>query len=103
MTGADPDEAFSLSTAFLVAGARTVYGSLWPVPDTATSLLMYVVHHHLTVDGRAPADALHQAQLWMLDPGRTPPPGMPDDLAAHCSGSDLGDPVSWAAFTHMGR
>jgi CHAT domain-containing protein len=97
------DEAFSLSTAFLAAGARTVFGSLWPVPDAETSVLMFLVHHYLNAESRTPADALHRAQLWMLDPWRRPPPGMPADLAAHCGSPELADPVSWAAFTHMGR
>jgi tetratricopeptide (TPR) repeat protein len=103
VTGADHDEAFSLSTAFLAAGARTVLGSMWAVPDVATALLMYAVHHFLNAESRAPADALHRAQLWMLDLQRRPLPGMPAELTAHCDRPDLANPVSWAAFTHMGR
>ncbi|MEV5208074.1 CHAT domain-containing protein [Micromonospora sp. NPDC053740] len=103
VTGADHDEAFSLSTAFLAAGARTVFGSLWSVPDAETSMLMFLVHHFLNAEACAPADALHRAQLWMLDPSRRPPPGMPADLAAHCESPALADPASWAAFHHMGR
>ncbi|WP_231406151.1 CHAT domain-containing protein [Streptomyces clavuligerus] len=48
VSGHGYDEAYSLSTAFLVAGARSVIGSLWPVPDEATSLLMYMTHHYLS-------------------------------------------------------
>jgi hypothetical protein len=103
VTGADHDEAFSLSTAFLAAGARTVFGSLWSVPDAETSVLMFLVHHFLNAENCAPADALHRAQLWMLDPWRRPPPGMPAELAAHCGSTELADPVAWAAFNHMGR
>jgi CHAT domain-containing protein len=101
--GKDYDEVLSLATAFLAAGARTVFGSLWRVPDEATSLLMYLVHHHITIDGCAPAEALHRAQLWMLDSERQPPDGMPQELARLCSRPDAADPVSWAAFTHLGR
>ena len=97
------DEAFSLSTAFLAAGARTVFGSLWSVPDAETSLLMYLVHHYLNVESYAPVDALHRAQLWMLDPLRRAPAGMPPELARHCSGARPAEPLSWAAFTHQGR
>jgi tetratricopeptide (TPR) repeat protein len=103
MTGADHDEVFSLSTAFLAAGARTVFGSLWPVPDAETSVLMFMVHHYLNAESCAPADALHRAQRWMLDPWRRPPPSMPAELAVHCGHTELADPVAWAAFTHMGR
>jgi len=101
-TGIDHDEAFSLTTAFLAAGAHTAFGSLWPVPDEETSMLMYVVHHHLAA-GCGPADALHRAQLWMLDPDRRPPAGMPDELARHTAGPRPAEPRCWAAFTHQGR
>ena len=99
LPGETYDEAFSLTTAFLAAGARTAFGSLWPVPDQETSVLMFLVHHYLNADGCAPADALHRAQLWMLDPDRVPPPGLPPELTP----SGIADPRSWAAFTHHGR
>lgn len=103
VTGSDYDEALGLATAFLAAGAGTVFGSLWRVPDAATSLLMYVVHHHLEVDGCAPVDALHRAQLWMLDPNRRAPVGMPPELDRHRHRPDLAAAGAWAAFTHLGR
>jgi CHAT domain-containing protein len=103
VAGAHHDEAFSLSTAFLAAGARTVFGSLWAVPDAETSLLMYLVHHFLATESCDPVDALHRAQLWMLDPARRPPPGMPMELARHAAGDTVAAPASWAAFTHYGR
>jgi len=102
-TGAQHDEAFSLATAFLSAGARTVFGSLWRVPDTETSLLMFLVHHYLNAGGRTPAEALNQAQRWMLDPLRKPPAEMPPELLRHCDSPRLAEPRSWAAFTHQGR
>jgi hypothetical protein len=101
--GGDHDEAFSLASVFLAAGARTVFGSLWAVPDEATSLLMFMVHHFLTVEHRPPARALHAAQRWMLDPHRRPPRSMPPDLAQFADRPALSDPVAWAAFTHLGR
>jgi CHAT domain-containing protein len=101
-TGADHDEVFSLATAFLAAGARTVFGSLWPVPDAETSVLMFMVHHFLA-ESHTPADALHRAQRWMLDPWRRPPPEMPAELATNCGSSDLANPMAWAAFLHLGR
>ena len=101
--GLDHDEAFSLATAFLSAGAHTVFGSLWRVPDEETSVLMFLVHHYLNVDGCGPAEALHRAQLWMLDPGRIAPPEMPPELRRHCASPGLADPVAWAGFTHQGR
>jgi CHAT domain-containing protein len=102
-TGADHDEAFSLATAFLAAGARTVIGSLWRVPDAETSLLMFLVHHFLNIDRCPPVDALHRAQRWMIDSDRQAPAGMPPDLARHCRDPRTAEPRSWAAFTHHGR
>ena len=103
VVGVHHDEAFSLATAFLAAGAHTVFGTLWPVRDEETSLFMYMVHHYLNVDGCIPSDALHLAQRWMLDPQRQPPPGMPAELAAHCGSDALARPTAWAGFTHLGR
>ncbi len=103
VVGQDHDEAFSLATAFLSAGARTVFGSLWRVPDEETSVLMFVVHHELNVNRCQPAEALHRAQLWMLDPDRVAPPEMPPELRRHCDSPRLADPVAWAGFTHQGR
>ncbi|MEU8261537.1 CHAT domain-containing protein [Micromonospora sp. NPDC048999] len=103
LAGTDHDEAFSLATAFLAAGAHTVYGSLWSVPDVGTSLLMYLVHHFLRAEGCAPAEALHRAQLWMLDPARKHPADMPVELVAQCGRGEIAEPLAWAAFTHLGR
>lgn len=103
LTGKDYDEAFSMATAFLAAGAHTVFGSLWPVPDAETSLLMFMVHHFLNTAGCTPAEALHRAQLWMLAPGRRAPDGMPAELVRYCARPEAGHPVSWAGFTHLGR
>jgi hypothetical protein len=103
VSGADHDEALSLATAFLAAGARTVFGSLWPVPDADTSVLMFMVHHYLRRERLAPAQALRRAQLWMLDPDRAAPPEMPAVLATTSGGAGSAHPRAWAGFTHLGR
>jgi CHAT domain-containing protein len=103
LSGEDYDEAFSVATAFLAAGARTVFGSLWEVPDDSTSLLMFMLHHYLNTTGCPPAQALHLARRWMLDPGRDIPDGMPADLALLTIALDPADPVCWAGFVHLGR
>jgi hypothetical protein len=97
------DEAFSLSTAFLAAGAQTVFGSLWPVPSDTTSLLMFMAHHFLRSVGLRPAEALNRAQLWMLDPERKVPPTMPFSLSRRVPALDGQDVAGWAGFTHLGR
>lgn len=104
--GAAYDEAFSLATAFLAAGARTVIGSLWPVPDGHTSVLMFLVHHHLRA-GASPAEAMRRARTWALDPDREPAPGMPGASGAGArggAGGDLpgGDLLAWSGFVHVG-
>ncbi|MGW1599038.1 CHAT domain-containing protein [Streptomyces sp. NPDC002343] len=103
VSGRGYDEAFTLSTAFLVEGARSVLGSLWPVPDEATSYLMFMVHHYLNAEGARPAVALRLAQLWMLDPDRRPPATMPPELARQAGSVDPDDLRGWAGFTHLGQ
>jgi hypothetical protein len=94
------DEAYSLGTAFLAGGARSVLSTQWSVPDSATSVLMFMFHHFLRA-GRLPAwAALRQAQLWMLDPDRRIPDDLPATLRAE---GDLGAVVAWAAFVHWGQ
>ncbi|GHD01579.1 hypothetical protein GCM10010313_14260 [Streptomyces violarus] len=102
VSGHGYDEAYSLSTAFLVAGARSVIGSLWPVPDEATSLLMYMTHHFMSHEGLPPGAALRSAQSWMLNERREAPPGMPDRLRARVGHIDGDDLTAWAGFTHLG-
>src|SRR5262249_44677141 len=66
------DEVFTLSTAFLLGGASTVLGSLWRMKDAGTAVLMFLVHHYLS-RGARPVDALHKAQMWMLNADRRIP------------------------------
>ncbi|MEO3809050.1 CHAT domain-containing protein [Sphaerisporangium sp. B11E5] len=85
MAAEDFDEALTLATAFLVAGAATAIGSLWIVDSRDTADLMTTFHDHLATGSGAAA--LRAAQLAMLrHPGRP--------AAAH--------PFSWAAFFHQG-
>ncbi|MCH6164028.1 CHAT domain-containing protein [Streptomyces marispadix] len=95
-------DAYSLSTAFLAAGARSVVGSLWPVPDHAASVLMFMTHWFLRRGHEPPERALRRAQLWMLDPARTVPAGMPAWLADRARTADPDDLAAWAGFTHLG-
>lgn len=103
VSGRGHNEAYSLATAFLVAGARSVVGSLWPVPDDATSVLMFLTHHFLRTEGEPPARALRRAQLWMLDPARELPAALPAPLAERARRIDPDDLSAWAGFTHLGQ
>jgi CHAT domain len=103
LAAADYDEALTLATAFLAAGAVTVVGAHWEVPDGATSLLIFMFHHFLAAGAQSPRDALRLAQLWMLDPHRAAPAEMPAYLAKDAGRADLAEVTAWAALTHQGR
>lgn len=95
------DEAYSLGTAFLAAGARTVLSTHWAIPDAETSALMFLFHHYLLAEGLSPREALRAAQLWMLSPDPVPPARMPANLVAMAT--DRRRVVAWAGFTHAGH
>ncbi|MEU4065440.1 CHAT domain-containing protein [Streptomyces wedmorensis] len=99
----DHDEALTLTTGFVTAGARDVVGSRWAVSDGASALLMAVFHHYLNIDRLSPVDALRAAQLWMLDPERRNPGSLHDELLWEMDRPDLERIAYWAAFIHQGH
>jgi CHAT domain-containing protein len=101
MTGYD--EAYSLGTAFLAGGVRSVLCSQWAVPDEETSVLMFMVHHFVHSAGLPAWAALREAQRWMLDPARVVPDDMPGPLRSALEPEKLAGVVAWAAFVHWGR
>jgi hypothetical protein len=101
-SGRGYDEAFSLATGFLAHNTNSVISAQWSVPDSETSVLMYMFHHNLREQGLRPVDALRQAQLWMLT-DRTPPAAMPAELHQHLTNHPTPSTASWAAFIHTGR
>lgn len=66
-----PDEAIGLPAGFLSAGTPGMVGTLWPVSDVSTALLMcrfYELHLGRAVGQPtplSPALALREAQLWL--------------------------------------
>ncbi len=65
-----PDEFIGLPAGFLQAGAPGVVGTLWPVEDLATSLVMIKFYENLFAEASAPlapARALCRAQAWLRD------------------------------------
>jgi hypothetical protein len=98
-----PDEALTLTTAFLAAGAVSVIGTRWPVADGVSAVAAYMLHRFLAPEGRSPADALRRMQQWLLDPEREIPATMPRVLADVISHEPLDEPHVWAAFSHHGR
>jgi CHAT domain-containing protein len=68
-TGSNPDEFIGLPGTFMALGASGVLATMWPVEDTATSLVMAKFYElHMGADGGAklsPPTALRRAQLWL--------------------------------------
>lgn len=109
------DEALSLSTVFLGAGAAGAVASLWAVNDFATALLMSRFYEGLA-DGHAPAHALRVAMLWVRDlpvdeaveyaNSRPTLRAQGARAASNLRAADLerpfGNPSFWAAFTLSG-
>jgi CHAT domain-containing protein/tetratricopeptide (TPR) repeat protein len=60
-----PDEFIGLPGTFSALGAAGVIGTLWPVSDAATALLM-AKFYELYLDSKlSPPSALHRAQKWL--------------------------------------
>ena len=60
-----PDEALGLPAGLIMAGVRGVLGSLWPVRDMSSALLMCKFYDLWPRDVDNPSKALHAAQEWM--------------------------------------
>lgn len=55
-----------LARGFLLAGSRAVIGNLWPIIDTAASVLFTDLHQRLAA-GTAPSRAVRETQQWARD------------------------------------
>jgi len=72
----NPDEFIGLPATFMALGAAGVLGTLWPVSDDATALLIAKFYELHMGAGLAPPAALTRAQAWLR--GATN-----DDLASY--------------------
>jgi hypothetical protein len=97
------DEAYSLGTAFLAGGVRSVLSTQWSIPDAQTPSLMYLFHHYCRQEHLPPWQALRKAQIWMLNPGRRAPERMPAELLAAIPDGEPAPLASWAGFVHFGQ
>ncbi|KAF2417676.1 hypothetical protein EJ08DRAFT_70374 [Tothia fuscella] len=61
----DSGSTIGFSQMLLTMGAMSFIGSLWPVDDAATLLLMIMFYDELHKEGTYSADALHKAQMRM--------------------------------------
>lgn|GEM_PF-1916903 len=99
---ANPGAAIRLADALLAAGLTGVIGWSWPVPQPVAALMLVVLHGKL-IDERLPAaEAVTAVRRWMLDPDRRGPVAGAAGHAATMAGTDLADPVFWAAVWHRG-
>jgi tetratricopeptide (TPR) repeat protein len=64
------DEIYSLTSAFIAAGAKNVITTLWSVPDESTATLMALFYKNIA-SGMDYAEALRQAQLAMIADPKT--------------------------------
>jgi len=62
-----PDEFIGLPSAFIGLGAAGVLGTLWPVSDAATALLIARFYELHLGGGLSPPTALHRAQAWLRE------------------------------------
>jgi CHAT domain-containing protein len=101
-----PDETIGLPAGFLQAGTPAVIGTLWPVLDISTALLMTRFYeYHLGSEGRLegtplpPAQALRQAQTWLAHASRAE---LEEYLSRHHALSEAGGhiPVGRQPFAH---
>ncbi len=85
-----PDEFIGLPAGFLQAGVPGVVGTLWPVDDLSTALLMvkfYELHLRGSRSGPlVPAEALRRAQQWLRDVTNGE---LAEYFAAHCRLDEL--------------
>lgn len=66
----NPDEFIGLPNSFAALGAVGIVGTLWPVSDSATALLIAKFYDLHLGEGLSPPAALRQAQLWLRDASR---------------------------------
>jgi CHAT domain-containing protein len=105
------DEALSLGTVLLGAGAAGAITSLWAVNDFATGLLMSRFYEELVADA-TPARALRAAMLWLRDlpladalayaRARPPLRRHARDAGDACAVRPFAAPTMWAAFALNG-
>ncbi|MGW3347089.1 CHAT domain-containing protein [Nonomuraea rubra] len=109
----DPNEALGLPSALIQIGAAGVVAAQWPIADMAAAVLA-VKFYDLWDHGSHPAPALHRAQRWLRDAGRSDIsrllhaaapglPGLPALLAElPLAPRPFAAPYFWAAFCYTG-
>jgi CHAT domain-containing protein len=92
----NPDEYVGLPAGFLQAGVAGIVGSLWPVPDASTAVLIGRFYHLWRVERIEPVEALRQAQRWLRDsPNKALRDAFPDVAALAGGAVPVEDLVFW--------
>ncbi len=78
-----PDEFMGLPATFIGLGAAGVLGTLWPVSDAATALLMAKFYDLHLEGGLDPPAALNRAQTWLREATQDDLNGYANVAAAH--------------------
>jgi CHAT domain-containing protein len=81
------EEVMGLIRAFLIAGARTVAASMWPVEEKATKIIMERFYAELAQPGTSVNTALYRAQNWLRTSNEQP---------------EYAHPYYWGAFVTYG-
>lgn len=88
-----------LQRGFQIAGARSVVATLWTIDDKATVQLMDRFYENLWERDLGKAEALRQAQIWMMREGR--PRGL-ELVDPESRPATRLPPYYWAAFSLSG-
>lgn len=86
-----PDETLHLTSAFRMAGARNVVGTLWQAGDESSVLFTKAFYAHL---GPLPDDGLHETEADRI--------ATAVHLAAWQVRQEWPSPKAWAPFVHVG-
>lgn len=109
------DEVVGLSSGFLQVGAAGVIGSLWPVPEVSTTLLMSRFYQLWRQSELDPAEAFRRAQQWVRTStnaekrdrfpqlGELSGAGLTGRAKTYWEGGRThAHPYYWAGFTYVG-
>lgn len=109
------DESLGLATGFVIAGAATVWCTLWKIDDVPTALLMAKAYQVLFSAGKPKCEALREAQLWLRDlteaevlpmiatlRSRHGEAAVPRAIEARTDYRPYAHPASWAAYQSVG-